>query len=301
MSLLVCAVLSLTGCSEEMLDDRDKSVSTTELVTTEEDTGITEKDAAEYVESCRSLTEKYTNLIRNIDNYKGVDYKVNAKVVQAMGDGQYRAYYGNSYDELIIVDKRTFDNTKIVEKDCIRVYGQFDGFTTVTRAINNAEEEIPTIIMYAADIADVFTMPGADNILLNDAGDFIENDFSEGNITSEETQNTEGYYEDVSNIMPEDIAGYYGGNENHNLEINIYSSPEGDEIGNWNYIDGNYDFGGDSGYIIRSEDGNYLLYGESFSIYLVPKYENGNIVIELWGETGGELWETMSMIEHYES
>lgn len=87
MSLLVCAVLSLTGCSEEMLDDRDKSVSTTELVTTEEDTGITEKDAAEYVESCRSLTEKYTNLIRNIDNYKGVDYKVNAKVVQAMGDG----------------------------------------------------------------------------------------------------------------------------------------------------------------------------------------------------------------------
>lgn len=69
---------------------------------------------------------------------------------------------------------------------------------------------------------------------------------------------------------------------------------DGDEIGNWSYAD-------DSGYIVAIEDGNYLLCGEYYTLVLAPKKEGGQIVVELWGETGGELWETLTMTEHYES
>lgn len=289
----------LAGCSEDILDDGTITENTTEAEETEEEeTVISEKEAADYVKKCRPLTEKYTSIIRNIDEFESVDFKVTAKVAQIMNNGKYYAYYDDSLNnEIIIVDNRTYDDTKIVEGDFIRIYGRFDGFTTMTRAINKVEEEIPTFVMYAADIADVFTMPGADGLSVDENGNIVEyNIGSETETTyNDEQQNSssDSYDTESSNIKPEDLAGYYVGDQN-NLDINIYSSPDGDEIGNWSYAD-------DSGYIVAIEDGNYLLCGEYYTLVLAPKKEGGQIVVELWGETGGELWETLTMTEHYES
>lgn len=126
-----------------------------------------------------------------------------------------------------------------------------------------------------------------------DKDEIINSDVSGEDNTAEDDIDTEDYEDNNSGISPEDLAGYYVGEQN-NLDISIYSSPDGDEIGNWSYAD-------DSGYIVAIEDGNYLLCGEYYTLVLAPKKEGGQIVVELWGETGGELWETLTMTEHYES
>lgn len=80
-----------------------------------------------------------------------------------------------------------------------------------------------------------------------------------------------------------DIAGRYVGIDNSDtLEISMYSSPEGNEVGNFNYC-------GNSGVIVY-QNGQCLLYGDYNMVMDIWRNAEGVIQVTLWGETGGEKY-----------
>lgn len=91
-----------------------------------------------------------------------------------------------------------------------------------------------------------------------------------------------------------DIAGRYVGIDNSDtLEISMYSSPEGNEVGNFNYC-------GNSGVIVY-QNGQCLLYGDYNMVMDVWRNAEGVIQVTLWGETGGEKYSDLIMVEHFQS
>lgn len=99
---------------------------------------------------------------------------------------------------------------------------------------------------------------------------------------------------DNTSIESMDIAGRYMGIDNSDtLEISMYSSPEGNEVGNFNYC-------GNSGAIVY-QNGQYLLYGDYNMVMDVWRNAEGVIQVTLWGETGGEKYSDLIMVEHFQS
>lgn len=91
-----------------------------------------------------------------------------------------------------------------------------------------------------------------------------------------------------------DISGRYVGIDNSDtLEISMYSSPEGNEVGNFNYC-------GNSGVIVY-QNGQCLLYGDYNMVMDVWRNAEGVIQVTLWGETGGEKYSNLIMVEHFQS
>lgn len=292
---MIIMAVAMVGCGEDGSNQDDTTEitenTTEQLLDTEEskdteqvtDNSLaTEDGIKEFVMSCDPLIDDYKDILRYEDNYKGKNYFIDIKVAQIMDDGSLRAYFDNDNNDIIISDKREYDTTKILTDDEIRLYGTYEGAGKVTRALTSTDEEIPMFTMYAADINGAVTMPGSEMVGTDVADSNIQDDVTSTNLNSTS-----------SDIKASDLAGYYVGEQN-NLDINIYSSPDGDEIGNWNYAD-------DSGYIVAIDDGDYLLCGEYYRLVLSPRKEGDQIIVELWSETGGELWETLTMTEHYES
>lgn len=88
------------------------------------------------------------------------------------------------------------------------------------------------------------------------------------------------------------IAGrYVGMDSNDTLELCMYSSPEGNEIGIFDYC-------GSKGVIVY-QDGQYILYGDYNMVMDVSSTANGVIQVTLWAETGGEKYSDLIMVEHY--
>ncbi|MDO5151413.1 MAG: zinc ribbon domain-containing protein [Oscillospiraceae bacterium] len=98
--------------------------------------------------------------------------------------------------------------------------------------------------------------------------------------------------EDV--IQHSDIAGAYKSlHGNDYILINIYTSPENTEIGNFDYT-------GMTG-TIYYEDNQYILRGDVNMVMNVNYNENGVLQLQLWAETGGVLYDELVMMEHYQS
>ena len=117
--------------------------------------------------------------------------------------------------------------------------------------------------------------------------------------TEEQLFNNETEYESkdiVYNtpIKTTDLAGIYGALEGNDiLTINMYSSPEGDEVGNFDYC-------GNSGVIV-DQNGQYILYGECNMVMDVMRNANGVIQVTLWADTGGEKYCDLIMLKHFRS
>ena len=95
-------------------------------------------------------------------------------------------------------------------------------------------------------------------------------------------------------IKTTDLAGIYGALEGNDiLTINMYSSPEGDEVGNFDYC-------GNSGVIV-DQNGQYILYGECNMVMDVMRNANGVIQVTLWADTGGEKYCDLIMLKHFRS
>lgn len=61
----------------------------------------------------------------------------------------YRVYTNDEYDlwlgdEYFMYDSRVESDMKLLETDIIKVYGKFLGTETVTRALTNTKEDVPS-------------------------------------------------------------------------------------------------------------------------------------------------------------
>lgn len=120
----------------------------------------TENEIKEYIENCTVLSGEYRDYIRYEDDYKGNDYVTVIQVTEVYDDGSIKGVYGNELNEVIINDSRSYDTTKILKDDIIRIYGKYEGAEKTDKT--ESTDEVLVFTMYAADILDEITMPGAD-------------------------------------------------------------------------------------------------------------------------------------------
>lgn len=124
------------------------------------------------------------------------------------------------------------------------------------------------------------------------------------------SQNSIDYLKNVNRsavrIEPWEIAGYYGGDYGQSTaDLSIYSSPEGEEMGNARiYLDSEIGvYGGNeyAGTLVEIDDNIYLLQtaGDEELLLAVDYTDDGYLCFEFWID--GQWIETYYMIEHYES
>lgn len=115
-----------------------------------------DEEAGEYMNSCIESIN-WSDLLRYEEDYKGMDFTFVAEVSQVMSDGDLVVYddadgngiYGdNAY---YIVDKRTWDTTKILEGDRIMIFGRYMGSTTLESAIGGTKHSEPELYMYLCE------------------------------------------------------------------------------------------------------------------------------------------------------
>lgn len=115
----------------------------------------------DFINSCQVYS--YKDLARNPDDYIGSRIVLEVKIEQIMQGGffdnneYYRVYTNDEYDfwmgdEYFMNDFRVDDNTKLLQDDIIRVYGEFAGTQEVTRAISGTKEYVPSINAYYIDL-----------------------------------------------------------------------------------------------------------------------------------------------------
>lgn len=106
----------------------------------------------DFIASCQEIP--YKTLARNPEDYIGQPIVLTVKITQILqggwlDDGQYyRVYTNDEYDiwmgdEYFMYDTRIDDDMKILQDDIIKVYAEFAGVETVTRALTNTNEEVP--------------------------------------------------------------------------------------------------------------------------------------------------------------
>lgn len=106
-----------------------------------------------------ATTASYKDMMRDPDTYKGQYIVLTVKVQQTVTDGQFRVYTDDGTgwymaDEYYMLDKRVDDNTKILDSDVIKVYGQYDGTREMTRALTGTKEEIPVVNILYTELID---------------------------------------------------------------------------------------------------------------------------------------------------
>lgn len=132
----------------------------TVAASTEESTAPVSEE--EFKASCQEIG--YKTLLRNPDDYIGQRIVFTAKIQQIMQGGLFddNQYYrvqtdndGYEYyldDEYYMYDCRPEGSTKLLEGDVIRIYAEFAGTETVTRALTGTKEEIPAVNAYYVDL-----------------------------------------------------------------------------------------------------------------------------------------------------
>ena len=153
--------------AEESTAAETVTASTAESTVAETVTASTEESTApvseeEFKASCQEIG--YKTLLRNPDDYIGQRIVFTAKIQQIMQGGLFddNQYYrvqtdndGYEYyldDEYYMYDCRPEGSTKLLEGDVIRIYAEFAGTETVTRALTGTKEEIPAINAYYVDL-----------------------------------------------------------------------------------------------------------------------------------------------------
>ena len=116
----------------------------------------------EFIASCQQIP--YKDLLRNPDDYIGQRIVITAKVQQVVQGGwldnneYYRVQTDNDGydwymdDEYFMYDYRVDDNTKILQDDILKIYAEFSGVETITRALTGAKDEVPSIKAYYIDL-----------------------------------------------------------------------------------------------------------------------------------------------------
>lgn len=107
----------------------------------------------DFISSCIEIP--YKTLARNPEDYSGEHIVLTVKISQIMQGGlfdsneYYRVYTNDEYgmwlgDEYFMYDARIDDDMKLLQDDIIKVYGEFSGTTTVTRALTGTNEDVPS-------------------------------------------------------------------------------------------------------------------------------------------------------------
>lgn len=107
----------------------------------------------EFILQCEEIS--YDSLARSPEYYIGEKIKVTVKVQQIVQGGwfdnneYYRVYTNDELgmwmgNEYFMFDERESKNPKILQDDVLAVYGEFDGTQTVTRALTNTKENVPS-------------------------------------------------------------------------------------------------------------------------------------------------------------
>lgn len=123
----------------------------------------------EFIEACENY--KYSDLLRYPEERIGNMIKFKARVVQIMEEEDLRAYrcytdLASSMDsmmldnELVILDNREEDTTRIIKDDNLIVYAVCKGTETFTSELTGAESELPIVSMKYCDI-----LPDGDDIM----------------------------------------------------------------------------------------------------------------------------------------
>ena len=151
------------GADTAELDLESESESShTVSETTEEETSEPVLSEEEFKSECQQIG--YKVLLRNPSDYVGSKIVITAKVQQIMQGGWFDKgqYYriqtdASGYDlylddEYFMYDKRASNSMKILQDDVIKIYAEFIGTETITRALTGTKEEIPAINAYYIDL-----------------------------------------------------------------------------------------------------------------------------------------------------
>lgn len=144
--------------SQESID-----VVTSENVDLPTDTEIADKE--NFIASCEEIP--YKTLARYPEDNTGKHIVLTVQITQIVQGGffddsvYYRVYTDNDgyglylSDEYLMYDARIGDDTKLLEDDIIRVYGEFIGTESIVRALTGTTEEVPAFKAYYIDILDL--------------------------------------------------------------------------------------------------------------------------------------------------
>jgi hypothetical protein len=148
-----------TSTEEQEMTDTAETEETENVAQIPENITTTE-EAREYMDSC-SWEFNYTDFLRYEEDYIGKDYAFTARVSQVLNDGSIIVYddeNGDGYysdNQIAVLDKRSFDTTKILEDDMITIYGRYVGSATFTLAINDNTKTVPEFQMFLCDLEGV--------------------------------------------------------------------------------------------------------------------------------------------------
>lgn len=127
---------------------------------------VSEVDESEYKAQCKVIGTdiEYKDLLRHPKEYVGTHLTVTVQIKQTMETSLWSdeiAYRCNSDesgydfymdDEYYVADDRAENSEKILKDDIIKLYGEFTGVETVTRALTGTKEEIPQISMKFSEL-----------------------------------------------------------------------------------------------------------------------------------------------------
>lgn len=177
IALVICGVwiLAVGGSSNKedepnspnnVVTEGQKPESTTKPTTEpkEETTPEPEKimeSKEDFINSCQEYS--YKDLARNPDDYIGSRIVLEVKIEQIVQGGfldnneYYRVYTNDEYDwwmgdEYFMNDKRVDDDTRLLEDDIIRIYGEYAGTQEVKRALTGTKEYVPSINAYYIEL-----------------------------------------------------------------------------------------------------------------------------------------------------
>lgn len=146
----------------------------------------------DFISSCIEIP--YKNLARNPDDYVGEHIVLTVKVTQVMQGGlfdsneYYRVYTNDEYDmwlgdEYFMYDDRVENDMKLLQDDIIKVYGEFSGTTTVTRALTGTKEDVPAFKAVYVELLEENDIAQVNEEILNDGT--IDIDFGDFSVQYE--------------------------------------------------------------------------------------------------------------------
>lgn len=108
----------------------------------------------EYIASCAEIP--YKTLARNPEDHIGDHIVLTVKIQQIVQGGlfdnseYYRVYTNDEFgswfgNEYFMYDERVDDDMKLLQDDIIKIYGEFSGTESVTRALTGTVEDVPSI------------------------------------------------------------------------------------------------------------------------------------------------------------
>jgi cell division septum initiation protein DivIVA len=149
--------------SSDSKDTKQESANSKENEST---VSMPEIDVSTYKAQCKVIGTdvEYKDLLRHPEKYIGSYVTMTVQVKQSTETSFWSdevAYRCNSDesgydfymdDEYYVADNRAENSEKILKDDIIKVYGEFTGVETVTRALTGTKEDIPQISMKFSEL-----------------------------------------------------------------------------------------------------------------------------------------------------